>query len=784
MTLLTIFTVCWYYTSSKNAVATQQLVENYQEHISITAGSMTAAGGNDRPPLLPCMLHFAMMASLTALQLFVGLCVATFLSWGILSGSCQGSATTVTSSASSSTTPTPPTKRVASYLISSLHYFGCLFTNLGFAYGSASIVQVIKLLEPIETLILTFVVNVCISKLHKKNSVARQGGLVQVELVRALSVIVIVTGTSLLLACKGIEESVNFQTVTFALCSGFAMSSRNVAQKTAKTMTTTTNSTSSAAVGWKEATILGINTFTSITYHAVLLSLVCLAIVEYHGLEGIEGSIVIWMLTSTGKPGMEGIMFHGLYNIASISVLSLVNAQTHSLLNVGKRVSNVLVAAAVFHKPLGVKGVLGLCIAAVGGLVYSSAGGGNQLKNDRSKGTRSKSRFISRLAGNLGYPMKMIMKLSTLVVAYFMYTMTVNNQTVVESTTNMSTTSGQHMSLNVINPDWPLKRPAVRKDCKVSFRNKQMSLCNIQPWKNFGDELGPPLVKRILELHFGCSAEDVDVFDLKKIYMGGGDNGFLNRTGSGLETCLMTVGSLWRMVKSGDHIWGTGVAYNGTVAARCRRRNSNKVDNVTIYSSRGPLSASQIQEFCSQSKVSNSNTSRSTIEGAGDAGFLVPFLFPELKRDKKLTGGEKGQKRKNKCIVPHKKDEQHRAWHQQGEQPVEILTVDKSWVNMTLSLQDCDEVVSSSLHGIILSEALGIASRRLRLSGAPGDFKFADFYASYRGGEPEKVNSLQFAFSNILQPLPYPEREAYAKRVLKTFPMHLFQAIDVKDENK
>ena len=66
-------------------------------------------------------------------------------------------------------------------------------------------------------------------------------------------------------------------------------------------MTTTTNSTSSAAVGWKEATILGINTFTSITYHAVLLSLVCLAIVEYHGLEGIEGSIVIWMLTSTGN---------------------------------------------------------------------------------------------------------------------------------------------------------------------------------------------------------------------------------------------------------------------------------------------------------------------------------------------------------------------------------------------------------------------------------------------------------------------------------------------------
>jgi len=154
MMLLTIFTVSWYYTSSKNAVATQQLVEYYQEHITITtAGSTsgkktTSTGGNNRLPL-PHMLHFSMMASLTALQLFVGLCIATFLSWGISSGgSChQGSATTVTSSASSST-PTPP-ERAVSYLIGTLHYCGCLFTKLGFAYGSASILQVIQLLEPI-----------------------------------------------------------------------------------------------------------------------------------------------------------------------------------------------------------------------------------------------------------------------------------------------------------------------------------------------------------------------------------------------------------------------------------------------------------------------------------------------------------------------------------------------------------------------------------------------------------------------------------------------------------
>ena len=113
-------------------------------------------------------------------------------------------------------------------------------------------------------------------------------------------------------------------------------------------------------------------------------------------------------------------------------------------------------------------------------------------------------------------------------------------------------------SFDISNPIWPKNPPKRRRDCKVIFRDPGMSLCHITPWPNFGDELGPPVVKRILELVFGgCSAEEsLSTFDLKRVYRGGGDMGFLNRTGSGLETCLMTVGSLWRMIKSGDHVWG------------------------------------------------------------------------------------------------------------------------------------------------------------------------------------------------------------------------------------
>mmetsp|Transcript_15197 Transcript_15197/g.18503 ORF Transcript_15197/g.18503 Transcript_15197/m.18503 type:complete len:337 (-) Transcript_15197:116-1126(-) len=316
-----------------------------------------------------------------------------------------------------------------------------------------------------------------------------------------------------------------------------------------------------------------------------------------------------------------------------------------------------------------------------------------------------------------------------------------------------------------------------------------MSLCHILPWKNFGDELGPPVVKRILELHFGCSTKALNVIDLNNTYIPVSSAfPFTNRT----DTCLMTVGSLWRMIKSGDHVWGTGVAYENIVEERCKPENktlNNPVENVTVYSSRGPFSANQIQEMCSY-KVLKSNkktknasdidTVNGTIEGSGDAGFLVPFLFPELQRKTMTSDGVVGEGNKRKCLIPHKLD--HKV-EQDPPDAVKTLNVGNGWVNMILALQDCDVVASSSLHGIILAEALGIANSWLKVSsflrfGPVFNFKFDDFYMSYRGLTQFKHQTLSEALSNTTQPLTYTEREAYAKRILKTFPMHLFQEVD------
>ena len=62
--------------------------------------------------------------------------------------------------------------------------------------------------------------------------------------------------------------------------------------------------------------------------------------------------------------------FHGLYNLASMIVLGLISAPSHSLLNVGKRISNVLVASIVFKEKNEQKGIIGLVVASLGGIAY------------------------------------------------------------------------------------------------------------------------------------------------------------------------------------------------------------------------------------------------------------------------------------------------------------------------------------------------------------------------------------------------------------------------------
>lgn len=169
--IIHILIAVWYCKSFRNAISTQQLVDYYKQQLAIS--NLNMINGRIQPDQSH-LLHFAMMVGLSTMQLLFGLGLATILSskhraTGIFYDHVEGD------SGSSKSW-------LASTVVGTLHYVGIQCTNLGFAYGSASIVQVIKLLEPVETVLLN---------INPKRKIA--------------SVLVIVLGTTLLLTSKGIH---------------------------------------------------------------------------------------------------------------------------------------------------------------------------------------------------------------------------------------------------------------------------------------------------------------------------------------------------------------------------------------------------------------------------------------------------------------------------------------------------------------------------------------------------------------------------------------------------
>ena len=56
---------------------------------------------------------------------------------------------------------------------------------------------------------------------------------------------------------------------------------------------------------------------------------------------------------------------------------------------------------------------------------------------------------------------------------------------------------------------------AQEQTCTVHFKDAQMALCYFIPYGgNFGDEIGPAVSLRLLEIHFGCSVVDLSVLNL------------------------------------------------------------------------------------------------------------------------------------------------------------------------------------------------------------------------------------------------------------------------------
>lgn len=186
---------------------------------------------------------------------------------------------------------------------------------------------------------------------------------------------------------------------------------------------------------------------------------------------------------------------------------------------------------------------------------------------------------------------------------------------------------------------------------------------------NFGDLLGPIITRRIVE-NAGLKASKP------------------------ASARLLTVGSIMGLAGDGDVVWGTGV--NGKVAAE-----SHRFTSLDVRAVRGPRTARFLRDRGIE-----------VPEVFGDPALLLQDIYPEWSAK---------QKRRRLGVLPNFHDLSDYRGHPALISPLESP---ERVIEMIL---ECECIVASSLHGVIVAEAFGIPAVAIE-SGVEHPFKYRDYF--------------------------------------------------------
>jgi len=197
--------------------------------------------------------------------------------------------------------------------------------------------------------------------------------------------------------------------------------------------------------------------------------------------------------------------------------------------------------------------------------------------------------------------------------------------------------------------------------------------------KNFGDWLSPALVEAV-------SGRPV--------------------TYAKLNRCdLVAVGSILQRLK--NHFWShrVNVWGSGLIEEQRPFRSPH-----TFAAVRGKLTAETIRNH--------------NIPALGDPGLLSRILLPERVQEKQFRIG----------IVPHYADQQLPLVKEFVKKPgVTFIDIFSETQDFLVQVSRCEFILSSSLHGLIVADALEIPNAWIKLSDKVRgrDFKFADYYSVF-----------------------------------------------------
>ena len=217
------------------------------------------------------------------------------------------------------------------------------------------------------------------------------------------------------------------------------------------------------------------------------------------------------------------------------------------------------------------------------------------------------------------------------------------------------------------------------------------------------------------------------------------------------ERCdVIAIGSLLQRLKEHFwsrrvHVWGTGFIES----VPCHRSRHH------FHAMRGPLTAALIDGVDADVAL-------------GDPGLLVHLL---------MEGRPPPRRRIGCLVIPHYKDRGRPQLQEavDGLLHVEVADVFAPPLEILDRIRASDCVLSSSLHGLIAADALGVPNAWIELSDAlrGGDFKFRDYYGVF-GIEP---HALALTRGLLVDPGPAvaawsrPGLETIRRRLLERFPV-------------
>ncbi len=218
--------------------------------------------------------------------------------------------------------------------------------------------------------------------------------------------------------------------------------------------------------------------------------------------------------------------------------------------------------------------------------------------------------------------------------------------------------------------------------------------------QNMGDQLNKVLIEKI----YNCKV-------VRKNFLLADVSGI----GSGLSNFFYEniflrdlAKKIFGLFKPRVYIWGTGfISYNSGDKKLCKKKTK-------FMAVRGELSKSRIEKSL--------NTKIDCV--TGDAGILASYLIDE-KIEKKYDIG----------IIPHLNEQNDKRFAELIKQfsNSRMIDVSRDPITVTKQIAECRYILSSSLHGLIIADSLGVpnihvvATNKLRGDG----FKFDDYYSAY-----------------------------------------------------